>query len=89
MITHEMVIGNKSGLHARPATLWVQTASRYQSSVRMVKGDRDVDGKSLLALLSLGLSGGSTFQFSVNGPDEVAAAEALAKLVAELGHKEE
>jgi len=89
MITCEMVIGNKNGLHARPAALWVQTASRYQSSVRMVKGDRDVDGKSLLALLSLGLSGGSTFQFSVNGPDEAEAAEALAKLVAELGHKEE
>lgn len=89
MITCEMVIGNKSGLHARPATLWVQTASRFQSSVRMVKGDRDVDGKSLLALLSLGLSGGSTFQFRVDGPDEAAAAEALAKLIAELGHKEE
>lgn len=89
MITREIVMGNKSGMHARPATLWVQTASQFQSSVRLVKGERDVDGKSLLSLLSLGLSGGSTFQFSVNGPDEAAAAEALTKLVAELVQKGE
>lgn len=89
MITHEIVMGNKSGMHARPATLWVQTASRFQSSVRLVKGERNVDGKSLLSLLSLGLSGGSTFQFSVNGPDEDEAAEALTKLVAELAQKGE
>ncbi|TCL39275.1 phosphocarrier protein [Anaerospora hongkongensis] len=89
MITREIVMGNKSGMHARPATLWVQTASRFQSSVRLVKGERDVDGKSLLSLLSLGLSGGSTFQFNVNGPDEAEAAEALTKLVAELAQKGE
>lgn len=89
MITREIVMGNKSGMHARPATLWVQTASQFQSSVRLVKGERDVDGKSLLSLLSLGLSGGSIFQFSVNGPDEAAAAEALTKLVAELVQKGE
>lgn len=89
MITREIVMGNKSGMHARPATLWVQTASQFQSSVRLVKGERDVDGKSLLSLLSLGLSGGSTFQFSVIGPDEAAAAEALTKLVDELVQKGE
>lgn len=89
MITRELVIGNKSGMHARPATLWVQTASRFQSSVRLIKGERDVDGKSLLGLLSLGLSGGSTFQFNVNGPDEVAAADELTKLIAELTQKGE
>ena len=89
MITQELVIKNKTGLHARPAALWVQTAGRYQSSIRLVKGERDVDGKSLLGLLSLGLSAGSVFQLVVSGPDEAAAAEALTALVAELEQKEE
>lgn len=89
MITQELVIKNKTGLHARPAALWVQTAGRYQSSIRLVKGERDVDGKSLLGLLSLGLSAGSAFQLVVSGPDETAAAEALTALVAELEQKEE
>jgi phosphocarrier protein len=84
VIARELVINNKAGLHARPASQWVQTAGRYQSSIRLVKGERDVDGKSLLALLSLGLSAGSAFQLIVNGPDEAAAAETLTALIAEL-----
>ncbi|EGO64711.1 HPr family phosphocarrier protein [Acetonema longum] len=88
MITKELVINNKTGLHARPAALWVQTAGRYQSSIRLVKSEREVDGKSLLALLSLGLSAGSAFRLVVNGPDEAEAADALTALVAELAQEQ-
>ncbi|WP_371380814.1 HPr family phosphocarrier protein [Sporomusa aerivorans] len=88
MIVRELLILNKHGLHARPATLWVQAAAKYQSSIRLKTADREVDGKSLLAILSLGLSAGSTVQLMVDGPDAEAAADALTQLVAELGEKE-
>jgi phosphocarrier protein len=89
MIVREFVINNKSGLHARPATLWVQTASRYQSSIRLKKANREVDGKSLLAILSLGLSAGSSVEVTIDGPDEAAASGELAKLIADLAEKGE
>lgn len=89
MIVREFVINNKSGLHARPATLWVQTATRYQSSIRLKKANREVDGKSLLAILSLGLSAGSSVQVTVDGPDEAVASSELARLIAELAEKGE
>ncbi|HWR09090.1 HPr family phosphocarrier protein [Sporomusa sp.] len=89
MIVREFVINNKSGLHARPATLWVQTASRYQSSIRLKKANREVDGKSLLAILSLGLSAGSSVEVTIDGSDEAAASGELAKLIADLAEKGE
>lgn len=89
MIVREIAISNKSGLHARPATLWVQTASRFKSAVRLKKGDREVDGKSLLAILSLGLSAGSSVQLMTDGEDAEAAAQALAKLLDDLADKGE
>lgn len=89
MIIHELTINNKSGLHARPATLWVQTASRYQSKIRLKKAEREVDGKSLLGILSLGLSSGSVVQLIVDGPDASAAADELIKLISELADKGE
>ncbi len=89
MIVRELLINNKSGLHARPATLWVQAASKFQSSIRLKKADREVDGKSMLAVLSLGLSAGSSVQLTVDGPDAEAAANALTKLIADLAAKGE
>jgi phosphotransferase system HPr (HPr) family protein len=84
MIIVDLVINNQHGLHARPATLWVQAAAKYQSSIRIKKGDREVDGKSLLGVLSLGLTAGSKMQVLIEGVDEVTAAENLTRLVAEL-----
>lgn len=89
MIVRQLAINNKSGLHARPATLWVQTASRFQSTIRLKKSDREVDGKSLLAILSLGLSAGSSVQLSVDGPDAEMAVNALVALIDELSTKGE
>jgi phosphocarrier protein len=87
MIIQELTIQNKSGLHARPATLWVQTAGRFQSKIRLRKGEREIDGKSMLGILSLGLSAGSVVQLLVEGPDEAAAAEELTKLITDLADK--
>ncbi|WP_075367622.1 HPr family phosphocarrier protein, partial [Desulfosporosinus metallidurans] len=67
MILKDITITNSSGLHARPASLWVQMASRYKSSIKIKTNDSEVDGKSILGILSLGLSSGSQFQLIVDG----------------------
>lgn len=89
MIIRELTINNTSGLHARPAALWVQTANKYKSDIRLKKGEREVEGKSLLGILSLGLSAGSTFQLIVDGDDAAAAAAELQQFVAGLAAKGE
>ncbi len=89
MITRELTIANKTGLHARPAALWVQAASQYKSNIRLKKDDKEVDGKSLLSLLSLGLAAGSKVRLIVDGTDESAAADALEKLITDLEGKGE
>ena len=88
MLTQELIIKNKSGLHARPASLWVQTAGRFSSKIRIKRGDSIVDGKSILGILSLGLSSGSTIEILVEGEDEIEAAAALEKLMLDLENQD-
>ncbi|EGW40188.1 HPr family phosphocarrier protein [Desulfosporosinus sp. OT] len=89
MITKDITITNSSGLHARPASLWVQMASRYKSSIKIKSNDSEVDGKSILGILSLGLASGSQFQLIVDGADEQEAAENLEGLVNNLENQGE
>lgn len=84
MITREITIRNSSGLHARPASLWVQMASRYKSSIKIKTDSTEVEGKSILGILSLGLTAGSKFQLIVDGEDEVEAADSLEALLVQL-----
>lgn len=84
MITREITIRNSSGLHARPASLWVQMASRYKSSIKIKTDSTEVEGKSILGILSLGLTAGSKFQLVVDGEDEVEAADSLEALLVQL-----
>ena len=84
MLSCELKINNKSGLHARPASLWVQTAGRFSSNIKIKRGDSIVDGKSILGILSLGLSAGSVFELQVDGEDEALAVSSLQKLLADL-----
>lgn len=88
MLTQELIIKNKSGLHARPASLWVQTAGRFSSKIRIKRGDSIVDGKSILGILSLGLASGSTIEILVEGDDEIEAAAALEKLMLDLENQD-
>ena len=88
MITCELTINNKSGLHARPASLWVQTASRFQSKIQIKWGESVVNGKSILGILSLGLPSGSVFELLVEGEDETEAALALENLVHDLENQD-
>lgn len=76
-----VVVGNPQGLHARPADLFVKLASRYQSIIEVIKDGERVDGKSILAILTLAAVQGTQLRIEATGPDADAALNALADLV--------
>jgi phosphocarrier protein HPr len=80
-IVREVVIPNALGLHARAAARFVQSAARFESHIRVSSGGRAVDGKSLMGVLLLAASKGTTLTVEADGADAVAALEALAALV--------
>ena len=81
MISRNVVIVNTSGLHARPATFFIQKANSFKCSVWVEKGDRKVNAKSLLGVLSLGITKGMTITLIADGSDENAALDALEALI--------
>ena len=78
---HQLVIQNEVGLHARPAAAFVKLATRFESEIQIRKGDEEVNGKSIMGLLTLQLSKGTPFILRVEGPDAAKAAKALKHLV--------
>ena len=81
MFVKDVQVQNQVGLHARPATFFIQKANEYKSSIWVEKDERRVNAKSLLGVLSLGIVGGTTIKIIADGQDEEAAVEALVKLV--------
>ena len=81
MITKEVKISNAIGLHARPATFFIQKANSYASSIWVEKDDRKVNAKSLLGVLSLGIAKGMTITITADGQDEELAIEGLTDLI--------
>jgi phosphocarrier protein len=81
MISRDIVITNTSGLHARPATFFIQKANSYSSSVWVEKDERKVNAKSLLGVLSLGIAKGMSVTLIADGPDEDAAISGLVELI--------
>lgn len=63
-------VSNKMGLHARPAAMLVQTASKFQSTVKILKDDFEVDAKSIMGVMTLAAAMGSELKFVADGPDE-------------------
>lgn len=82
MISKEIVVQNQVGLHARPATFFIQKANEFTSSIWIAKDERKVNAKSLLGVLSLGITRGTSVSIMADGADEEAAIEALTSLVA-------
>lgn len=74
-------IKNKEGLRARPAALFVQTASKFTSQILIERGNKKINAKSIMGVLSLGVQYDDAVHLIVNGEDERAAAEALLALV--------
>ena len=81
MISRGVTICNSVGLHARPATFFVQKANSFKSSIWVEKEDCRVNAKSLLGVLSLGISKGTAITLIADGVDENEAVEGLAALI--------
>ena len=81
MISKDVTVHNNVGLHARPATFFVQRANSYKSSIWVEKGDRRVNAKSLLGVLSLGIAKGTAITLISDGVDEQEALNGLAELI--------
>lgn len=88
MYSKDVMVQNQVGLHARPATFFIQKANEFRSSIWIEKEERRVNAKSLLGILSLGIIGGTQIKIIADGADEQAAVNALVELV-ESGFREE
>ncbi len=81
MVTQEVTINDEVGLHARPATFFIQKANEFKSGIWVEKDERRVNAKSLLGVLSLGITKGTTITLLADGSDEKEAVAALSELV--------
>ena len=81
MFVKEVTVQNHVGLHARPATFFIQKANEFKSSIWVEKEERRVNDKSLLGVLSLGIVGGTSIKVIADGADEQQAVDSLIKLV--------
>ena len=81
MLTKDIVVNNQVGLHDRPATFFIQKANEYRCGIWVERDDRRVNAKSLLGVLSLGITKGSTIRLIADGSDEQLAIDGLCELI--------
>ena len=81
MYTQEITVHNEVGLHARPATFFIQKANEFKSSIWIEKDERRVNAKSLLGVLSLGIVKGTSINIIADGSDENEAIKTLSELI--------
>lgn len=81
MVSREVTIINNIGLHARPATFFIQKANSFKSNIWVEKDDRKVNAKSLLGVLSLGIAKGMSITIIADGNDEDEAVIGLCALI--------
>ena len=81
MFSKEVLVSNQVGLHARPATFFIQKANEFKSSIWVEKDERRVNAKSLLGVLSLGITRGVNINIIADGTDEEQAVLALVELI--------
>lgn len=82
MLQKEFPIINKLGLHARASALFVKTSSRFSSDVKLARDGVEVNGKSIMGIMMLAASKGSSVRLTVDGPDETEAIETIGELIA-------
>ena len=80
MVEREVVIKNRAGMHARPAALLVQTANKFSSNIYFEKDSEQVNGKSIMGILTLGATYNTGLKIIADGKDEIEAVEVLAGL---------
>ncbi len=81
MLTREITIINKLGLHARAASKFVACSSRYGCEVHVAKGNQEVNGKSIMGVMMLAASKGTELKLRIDGPDEKEAMDAIVALI--------
>ena len=81
MVKKSFTINNKLGIHARPASQFVKTASRFKSAIYISKNGNEVNGKSIMGVLMLEAGYGSEITVRIEGEDEFSAMEALEELI--------
>ena len=81
MYIKQATVNNQVGLHARPATFFIQKANEFKSTIWVEKDEQRVNAKSLLGVLSLGIIKGSTIDLIADGTDEKDAVDALVELI--------
>lgn len=81
MFSKEVLVSNQVGLHARPATFFIQKANEFKSSIWIEKDERKVNAKSLLGVLSLGITRGMNVTIIADGADEEDAVISLVELI--------
>jgi phosphocarrier protein HPr len=82
------IIVNKRGLHARASAKFVETAARFQADVTVTKGDATVSGRSIMGLMMLAASLGTSIELAAQGPDAAEAVKALLALIAAKFHED-
>jgi phosphocarrier protein HPr len=82
LVKKEAVVKNRTGLHARPAAVFVQVANKYESEITIIKDDQEVNGKSIMGILMLAAEKGSRITIVADGNDAQEAADELAGLIA-------
>lgn len=80
MVEREVEVQNRAGIHARPAALIVKVANQFESKIYMEKDQMRINGKSIMGIITLGAAYKSRLKISVEGPDEVEAADAIENL---------
>ena len=81
MVSSDVTVQNSVGLHARPATFFIQRANEFKSSIWVEKDERRVNAKSLLGVLSLGIVKGTSIKIVADGSDEEEAVKTLVELI--------
>lgn len=80
MTNQKVVVTSASGLHARPAGILVSKAKEFEANVEILKGEKTINAKSIMGILSLGTANGDELTIQADGPDEDAAVSALVQL---------
>ncbi len=81
MVEREITIRNRSGLHTRPAAMLVKVAAKYQSDFYLRKDSFEINGKSIIGVMTLAAEQGATLHLRFDGPDEEEAAAAIISLI--------
>lgn len=81
LLEKKLVIKNERGLHARPAAIFVQIANKYESEIVVRKGKEEVNGKSIMGLMTLAAAKGNRIYLRINGPDAEEAMRELEKII--------